>query len=62
MQDTESRERMFTPDVTSWTFLSQVIDTNKSQQAAVSRVIAASIAPREKKPPLKLLLLCVWCQ
>lgn len=50
IQDTESRERIFTPEVTLWAFLSQVIDDDKSQQAAVSRVIAASIAQR-KKPP-----------
>lgn len=50
MQETESRERVFTPEVTLRAFLSQVIDDDKSQQAAVSRVIATSIA-QGKKPP-----------
>ena len=34
------RERFFTPDVTLWAFLSQVLDDDQSQQAAVARVIA----------------------
>jgi hypothetical protein len=50
LQDTESRERVYTPEVTLWAFLSQVLDEDKSQQAAVSRVIAAYVAQR-KKPP-----------
>lgn len=43
------RKRIFTPSVTLWAFLSQVIDDDQSQQAAVSRVIAASIS--QGKPP-----------
>lgn len=50
MQTIESRERIFPPAVTLWAFLSQIIDEDKSQQAAVSRVIAASLA-QGKKPP-----------
>jgi len=35
------RNRLFNPIVTIWVFLSQVLDTDKSLQNAVSRVIAA---------------------
>lgn len=34
------RNRLFNPIVTLWTFLSQVLDTDKSLQNAVSRVVA----------------------
>jgi hypothetical protein len=34
----KERKRIFTPSVTLWTFLSQVLDDDQSQQAAVSRV------------------------
>lgn len=34
------RNRLFNPIVTLWAFLSQVLDTDKSLQNAVSRVIA----------------------
>lgn len=34
------KERLFTPFVTLWTFLSQVLDPDKSCHNAVSRVIA----------------------
>lgn len=40
MQDLEYRERFFTPDIILWAFLSQVLDDDQSQQAAVARVIA----------------------
>lgn len=46
----KSRERVFTPEVTLWAFLSQVMDDDQSQQAAVARVISASIAQGEKPP------------
>lgn len=36
----EYRNRIFNPIVTLWAFLSQVLDTDKSLQNAVSRVIA----------------------
>jgi hypothetical protein len=45
-----SRERHFSPEVTLWAFLSQVMDDDQSQQAAISRVIASAIS-REKEPP-----------
>ena len=44
------RERVFTPHVTLWAFLSQVIDDDQSQQAAVSRVVAEFIARGEEPP------------
>lgn len=44
------RERIFTPHVTLWAFLSQVIDDDQSQQAAVSRVVAEFIARGEEPP------------
>jgi hypothetical protein len=34
------RERFFTPDVTLWAFLSQVMATDQSLEASVTRVIA----------------------
>jgi hypothetical protein len=34
------RNRLFNPIVTLWAFLSQVLDTDKSLQNAVSRIIA----------------------
>jgi hypothetical protein len=40
MQGLDYRERFFTPDITLWAFLSQVLDDDQSQQAAVTRVIA----------------------
>lgn len=46
----DCRERVFTISMTLWAFLSQVIEEDKSQQAAVTRVIAAYIA-QGKKPP-----------
>lgn len=36
----EYRNRLFNPIVTLWAFLSQVLDTDKSLQNAVSRLIA----------------------
>ncbi len=47
--ETNSRERVFTTEVVLWAFLSQVMDDDQSQQAAVARVIAASLA--QKIPP-----------
>jgi hypothetical protein len=40
LQELEYRERFFTPDIVLLAFLSQVIDDDHSQQAAVARVIA----------------------
>ena len=50
MEDLDYRNRIFTPDVTLSAFLSQVIDDDQSQQAAVSRVIASNVA-QGKEPP-----------
>jgi len=44
------RERIFTPHVTLLAFLSQVMDDDQSQQAAVSRVVAEFIARGEEPP------------
>jgi Transposase DDE domain len=40
IQGLNYRDRFFTPDVVLWAFLSQVLDDDHSQQAAVARVIA----------------------
>lgn len=44
------RERIFSPEVTLWAFLSQAIEDDKSQQAAVSRIVAAAVAQGKKIP------------
>ena len=44
------RNRIFTPDVTLSTFLSQVLDDDQSQQGAVSRVIAHYVAQGKDAP------------
>ena len=44
------RDRSFSPEVTLWAFLSQAIEDDKSQQAAVSRIVAAAIAHGERPP------------
>jgi hypothetical protein len=44
------RNRIFTPSVTLWAFLSQVMDADPSQQMAVSRVVAEAIV-QGKEPP-----------
>ncbi|WP_041780068.1 transposase domain-containing protein [Allocoleopsis franciscana] len=44
------RSRLFNPIVTLWAFLSQVLDTDKSLQNAVSRVIAWLAAAGEAIP------------
>lgn len=43
-QKVKYRNRLFNPIVTLWAFLSQVLDTDKSLQNAVSRIIAWSAA------------------
>lgn len=49
-QDIEYRDRIFTPDLTLWTFLSQVLSEDKSLQAAVTKLIAFKIAQGEAPP------------
>lgn len=44
------RNRLFNPIVTLWAFLSQVLDTDKSLQNAVSRIIAWLAAAGETIP------------
>ena len=44
------RERIFSPEVTLWAFLSQAIEDDKSQQAAVGRIVAAAVARGERPP------------
>ena len=44
------RDRFFTPDIILWAFLSQVLDDDQSQQAAVSRVIAFFVAQGIEPP------------
>jgi hypothetical protein len=44
------RDRFFTPDITLWAFLSQVLNEDQSQQAAVARVIAFCISERKEIP------------
>jgi hypothetical protein len=46
----EYRDRVFTPDVTLWTFLSQVLGANKSLQAAVTKLIAFKVSQGEAVP------------
>lgn len=44
------RERIYSPEITIWSFLSQVINADQSCQAAVARVIAF-IVSQGRKPP-----------
>ena len=50
MKTMACRNRIFTPEVTLWAFLSQVMDDDHSQQAAVARVLATAIAQGNKAP------------
>lgn len=50
MKGDNHRDRIYTPEVTLWAFLSQAIEADKSQQAAVSRVVATAIANGEPVP------------
>lgn len=45
-----SRERVYSPEIVIWSFLSQALEEDKSQQAAVLRVIAFFLA-QGKRPP-----------
>jgi hypothetical protein len=40
IKNIEYRDRFYTPDITLWAFLSQVLNDDQSQQAAVARVIS----------------------
>jgi len=50
MKGENHRNRIYTSEVTLWAFLSQAIEEDKSQQAAVSRVVATAIAKGEPAP------------
>lgn len=50
MEGIEYRERVFTPDVTLWAFLSQVLNDDASQQAAVVRVITFFLSKGQQPP------------
>ena len=45
-----SRERVYSPEIVVWSFLSQALEEDKSQQAAVLRVIAFFLE-QGKRPP-----------
>lgn len=49
-QDIDYRERIFTPDIIIWGFLSQVLSHDKSCQATIARIIAFFVT-QGKKPP-----------
>jgi len=46
----EYRERIFSPDVVLWMFLSQVLDNDQSLQAAVTRGIAFFLSHDKEAP------------
>ena len=50
LDDIDYRERIYTPPVTIHALLSQVMDDDQTQQAAVARVIAATIAEGGQPP------------
>jgi hypothetical protein len=50
LQNIPHRERIFTPDIIILGFLSQVLNTDKSCQAAVARIIAFFLN-QGKNPP-----------
>ena len=50
MKTITCRNRICTPEVTLWAFLSQVMDDDHSQQAAVARVLATAIKQGKKAP------------
>ena len=49
-ENLQYRQRLYSPIVTLWAFLSQVLDTDKTCHNAVSRVIAWLAAQGEKIP------------
>ena len=49
-EEAEYRDRIFTPDVTLWTFLSQVLGDDKSLQSAVTKLIAFKASQGETAP------------
>lgn len=57
-QSMDSRNRVFTPDIVLWTFLSQVINEDQSCQAAVARTIAFLLSQGEKPPSANTAAYC----
>lgn len=51
LSDIPCRNRMFTPALTLFGFLSQAIGADQSCQAAVSKIIAHMIGRNDRKPP-----------
>jgi hypothetical protein len=50
LRETDYRQRIFTPDIVMWGFLSQVLSDDQSCQAAVARIIAYCLS-QGKNPP-----------
>lgn len=46
------RNRIYSPEITLWTFLSQVLDDDQSLQAAVARVVAFFVAQGRSAPSI----------
>lgn len=57
-QDMNYRERIFTPDITIWGFLSQILSSDKSCQATVARIIAFFISQGKKIPSANTAAYC----
>jgi hypothetical protein len=51
-RDLEYRNRIYSPEFTLWTFLSQVLDDDQSLQAAVARVAAFFVAQGRSAPSI----------
>src|SRR3990167_8341093 len=52
IKNIQYRDRVYTPDVTVWAFLSRVLDDDQSQQAAVARVISFFSSQGQEAPSL----------
>src|SRR3990167_1733096 len=52
IENIQYRDRIYTPDVTVWAFLSQVLNDDQSQQAAVARVISFFSSQGREAPSL----------
>lgn len=52
IEDLEYRNRIYSPEITLWTFLSQVLDDDQSLQAAVARVVAFFVAQGRTAPSI----------
>ena len=52
IEDLEYRNRVYSPEITLWAFLSQVLDDDQSLQAAVARVVAFFVAQGRAAPSI----------